>query len=57
MTIIATIEVMLDENFKNVNPKEVELNSNYFNLSSISERIVLQYVGKLQNLALQFDKL
>lgn len=52
MTIIATIEVMLDENFKNLNTKEVELNSNYFNLSSISERIVLQYVGKLQNLAL-----
>lgn len=52
MTIIATVEVMLDENFKNLNTKEVELNSNSFNLSSISERIVLQNVGKLQNLAL-----
>lgn len=52
MTIIATIEVMLDENFKNLNTKEVELNSNCFNLCSISERMVLHYVGKLQNLAL-----
>lgn len=52
MTIIATIEVMLDENFKNLNTKEVELNSNCFNLCSISERMVLRYVGKLQNLAL-----
>lgn len=50
--IIATINVMLDENFKNLNTQVVELNSNYLSLSSIYERIVLQCVGKLQHLAL-----
>lgn len=35
MIIIATINVILDETCKNLNTNAVELNSNYFNLSSI----------------------
>lgn len=45
MIIIATINVILDENFKNLNSKVVELNSNYFHLISIYERIFLLCVG------------
>lgn len=50
MIIIPTINVMLDENYKDLNTNAV--NSNYFNLSSILWEIFLQCVGKLQNLAL-----
>lgn len=49
MIIIATINVMLDETFKNLNTNTGELNGNYFNISSIlwSILIFLQYVRKV----------
>lgn len=47
MVIIATISVTSDWDFKILNTRVIELNINYFNLSSPRERIFLECVGKL----------